>query len=373
MALLINLSTSFGRRVLEGVNSHPQRANWELLAESWGDIGLDDLVSGENADGLIVDVSEKGSVQLLRDCRKPTVVVAGSCDSPDWSSVTPDFLQIGRLAAQHFLENGFERLAFLAVSNSPSSKDMENQFRLSIEERGRSIKVHSTRLSWSGRRQQEREKLVEWLKSLQFPCGIFAADDITARRVLQASRMLGYRVPRDVAVLGVGDYEIVNTVTRPPLSTIIVPAHEIGVQAAQSLSQMFTGESVTHLRVPSPAVANRRSTDQFAWSDPIVLEALEWLKLNAAEKVRIPELAEAVSFSRRVLEQRFKDTMGHGPAEELRRIRLRLAQQLLRDTDWSLGPVARASGFQSPERLCALFRERLGITPGEFRRRTCNG
>ena len=68
-----------------------------------------------------------------------------------------------------------------------------------------------------------------------------------------------------------------------------------------------------------------------------------------------------------MLEQRFRAQVGHGPAEQLRRIRLSKAQQLLRETDWGLGSVARACGLQTAERLCSLFRERLQLTPNEFR------
>jgi LacI family transcriptional regulator len=370
---MINLSTSFGRHIVEGINSYPLRANWELLAESWGDIGADDLVTGENADGLIVDASNKRLVELLKENGKPTVVIAGSGDNPQWSSVTPDFSQIGVLAAQHFLENGFRRFAFLAVPHNQNSKDMELSFSKTVQEAGASVTVHSTRISWSGNRKNERQKLLEWLTGLEFPCAIFAADDIIARRVLQACRMVGFRIPEQFAVLGVGDYEVVNTLTRPPLSTVIVAARQIGVQAAEVLSKMLTTpneENIAHIRIPSPSIAARRSTDLFAWDDPIVIQALSWLKTNCADKVGIPDLAEALSFSRRRLEQRFRATVGHGPGEELRRIRLRLAQQLLTETDWSLGPVARASGIQSAERLCALFRERVGMTPNEFRRQT---
>ena len=369
VALLINLSTSYGRRILEGVNSHPIRAEWELLSESWGDIGTEDLLTGEHADGMIVDTTDKRFAEMLLMSCKPTVVVAGEIEDPTWGSVTPDFSQTAHLAAEHFLEKGFAHLAFLGTYKR-TSKELARNFQYIAGVRGASVTLHTTQLSWRGRRQQQRERLSEWLQSLQRPCGVFAADDIPARRVLQACRRLGLRVPQDIAVLGMGDYEIVNTVTRPPLSTVVVPAREIGVRAAECLGQLLQGAEPSpsrHIRIPSPSIAARRSTELTAWNDPLVVASLEWLKENLSKQVRIPDLARALAVSRRLLEQHFHQTIGHGPAEELRRIRVRQAQLLLRETDWSLWEIARACGLQSPERLCTVFRERLAITPGRFR------
>ena len=235
VALLINLSTSYGKRILEGVNAHPLRAEWELLAESWGDIGTENLLSGEHADGIIVDSTDIRFHEMLRISRKPTVLVAGPLSDPTWARVTPDFAQAGRLAAEHFLEKGFRKLAFIGTSQV-ASRELRRSFVQAGSLQGIQVSVQATRLCWRGRRQQERDRLSDWLKTLPHP-----------------------------------------------------------------------------------------------------------------------------------LEQRFREVVGHGPAEELRRIRLRKAQLLLRETDWGLGVVASSCGLQSPERLCAVFRERVGMTPGQFR------
>ena len=367
--MLLNLITSYGRRILEGLSSHPLWADWELLAESWGDVGAEDLLSGEHADGVIVDTTDKRFADVLLGSGIPTVVVAGAVEDPTWGSVTPDFSQAGRLAAQHFLENGFDHLAFLGTCHH-ASRESASSFLERASRQGATVSFHTTRLSWRGHRQQQRERLTEWLMTLPRPCGVFAADDIPARRVLQACRRLGLRVPQDMAVLGMGDYEMVNTVTRPPLSTVVVPAREIGLRAAECLGMLLQGREPIpsrHISIPSPSIAARRSTDLLAWNDPLVVASLDWLKQHVGDRVRMPELARFVSVSRRLLEQHFQQTIGHGPAEALRRIRIRQAQRLLRETDWNLRAVARASGLQSPERLCAVFRERMSITPGRFR------
>ena len=367
IALLVNLATSYGRRILEGVHSHPCRAGWELLAESWGDIGMSDLLSGEPADGLIVDGIDSQIQQLLERNPKPVVDISGETGVAGPSRVHADFSQIGRIAAEHFQERGFTRLGFLGLYRSRSSREIGNAFAAACSPFAAHLHRHNTSLNWSGQRFKQRASLMAWLSSLPRPCAVFAADDITARRLLQCCRSLGLQVPQQIAVLGVGDYEMVHTVSDPSLSTVIVPAREIGFRAADSLHQLLQTGTAVHLKSPSPSIAARRSTDSLAWEDPIIVEALEWLQEHAAEKVRIPDVATDLSLSRRSLEQRFQAPLGHGPAEELRRIRLRRAQQLLRETDWGLGPVARAVGLVTPERLCTLFRKQMNLTPGEYR------
>ena len=50
------------------------------------------------------------------------------------------------------------------------------------------------------------------------------------------------------------------------------------------------------------------------------------------------------------------------------RIRLRKAQQLLTDTDWKLAKIARAVGVAHVEHFCAMFKGKLGLAPGAYRR-----
>jgi len=368
VAFMVDLATSFGRKVLEGVHSHPSRQHWSLLAESWGDVGREDLLREGTLDGIIVDSDEPQMVQTLQAFDGPIVDLSGSLRHPRCSRVAADYAQIGRVGAEHLRDRGFHRLGFLGIGRWPASREIEKGFAEAAGQFASQLSRYQSPRRWTGHQTRERESLAEWLSGLQRPCGVLAGDDVAGRRLLQACRRLDLAVPEQVAVLGVGDYEMVTTISDPTLSSVIVPAREIGFQAADSLQRLFHDPTdLSQRKVSSPSVAARRSTDSLAWEDPLLCAALQWLNDHATESLRVPDLAQHLCVSRRLLEQRFRDALGHGPAEQLRRVRLRRAESLLRETDLGLGPIAKMSGLGTAERLCVLFRQYLHITPGTYR------
>ncbi|MBN9417367.1 hypothetical protein ABS71_19340 [bacterium SCN 62-11] len=364
VAFMVDLSTSFGRRVLEGVHSHPARHGWTLLAESWGDVGGEDL---GGVDGVIVDSQDPEVLKALSAFEGPVADLGGILEGPGRVRVSPDYAQAGQVAAEHLRDRGFRNLAFLGIRRWQPSDMIGQNFAREAAEFAIGISSFKTPRRWSGQQSRYRDELDQWLAGLPGPCGVLAADDVAGRRLLQACRRAELKVPEEVAVLGVGDYEIVARVSDPALSSVIVPARELGVRAAECLEQCFQGQQPREVLLGCPSVAARRSTDAMAWEDPLLRAALSWLRDHLAEPLKVPDLAAHLCVSRRLLEQRFQSSLGYGPAEHLRRLRLRRAGNLLRETDLSLAPIAKMCGLGTAERLCVLFRDYLGVTPGSYR------
>jgi AraC-like DNA-binding protein len=72
-------------------------------------------------------------------------------------------------------------------------------------------------------------------------------------------------------------------------------------------------------------------------------------------------LARAAPMSRRVFERRFSTRVGRAPKEEVSRLRLERVKELLAETDWTLGQ-------KYSEYLHTLFTQKIGTTPGQFRK-----
>lgn len=66
------------------------------------------------------------------------------------------------------------------------------------------------------------------------PTAIFCANDLMALGALEALKQLGKRVPDDVALIGYDDQEI-SRHTHPPLTTMVLPNHEMGRAAVEAL------------------------------------------------------------------------------------------------------------------------------------------
>jgi len=365
IAFLVDLANSFGRRVLQGVHSHPASQHWSVLAESWGDVNRQELLREGSLHGIILKSEDPELLAALQSFSGPVVDLSGGLRHPFCSTVTADYVQVGRVGAEHLKDRGFLHVAFVGMHHRAGSAQIEKGFRQVVDDFAGKI----NRYTVAGQ-PDLRDDLAAWVAALPRPCGILAAEDVAARHLLQACHTLNLKVPQQLAVLGVGDDETITTISVPSLSSVVVPATEIGMQAADCLHRLFQNQADSqHLKLACPSVAARRSTDALAWEDPLMRNALEWLSLHArAETLRVPALAQHLSVSRRLLEQRFHASLGHGPAEQLRRFRLRRAEALLRETDLGLGMIAKLSGLATAERLCVLFRRYLQLTPGSYRK-----
>jgi LacI family transcriptional regulator len=69
-----------------------------------------------------------------------------------------------------------------------------------------------------------------------------------------------------------------------------------------------------------------------------------------------------------VLQRRFKAATGRTLHEEMLRVRIGRAKELLAETDLPIVTIAERLGFKHQEYMGAVFRKKLGVTPAQYRR-----
>jgi AraC family transcriptional regulator len=84
--------------------------------------------------------------------------------------------------------------------------------------------------------------------------------------------------------------------------------------------------------------------------------------------ISLAALAEESGYSRAHFLRMFREAMGMTPHQYVLDVRLRHAQEWLRKKDPALIDIAALCGFSSQSHMTNVFRKRLGVTPGEFRR-----
>jgi LacI family transcriptional regulator len=80
-----------------------------------------------------------------------------------------------------------------------------------------------------------------WLKALPKPVGVMACNDLRGFHLLEACQRSEFRVPDEVAVIGVDDSELLCELCDPPLTSIIPNAEQIGYDAAALLDRLMGG------------------------------------------------------------------------------------------------------------------------------------
>ncbi|WP_433682107.1 GlxA family transcriptional regulator [Nocardia sp. CA-119907] len=99
-----------------------------------------------------------------------------------------------------------------------------------------------------------------------------------------------------------------------------------------------------------------------AQSDPTVADFERWVRERLAEPISIPDAAKAIGVSNRTLQRSIRRTMGTSPIRFVQDLRIQQASHLLRTTELPLEAIARRVGYEHPNTLRVLLRERTGKT-----------
>jgi LacI family transcriptional regulator len=198
-----------------------------------------------------------------------------------------------------------------------------------------------------------------------------ACNDSRARHILTACLVNGWRVPDDIAVIGVDNDEMMCDLAIPSLSSIALGTEQMGYAAAELLERCLVEGEIAEreIVVPPMDLIPRRSTETFGVADPIIARASKYIRDHASEPVSVDEIARYARVSRSTLDARFKKTLKRSVHDELKRMRLQIARRLLLTTKLSIAEVAQRSGFSSDAYMNHVFRHEFGTTPGVFRQR----
>lgn len=77
-------------------------------------------------------------------------------------------------------------------------------------------------------------------------------------------------------------------------------------------------------------------------------------------------LAKEMGISEVYLRKLFATHHNISPKQYILNIRIHKAQQLLTDTDLSIGAIAEQCGFTGPYHFCQIFKKRTGVTPSAY-------
>jgi AraC family transcriptional activator of mtrCDE len=106
---------------------------------------------------------------------------------------------------------------------------------------------------------------------------------------------------------------------------------------------------------------------------PRLAPAISAMFSEPARSWSLPDLAGLCSMSRATFMRHFQDTLGRSAIDLLTDIRTSLAANELKKSTMSTEAVAESVGYQSVSSFRRLFADRMGMTPGEWRRLARNG
>ena len=369
--LFVETSREFGRGLLHGIARYSRlHGPWRVYR--WPG-ALDSLLpewKHLKIDGAIVrDVK---AVEGMTHSGLPIIFAQHNKESyAPYPAIITDSAAIGAMAAEHFLDRGFQNFAYCGLAELLWSRRRAEHFARRLQQAGFDVDEYSQPASRTGRNSGKgQSRLADWLRRLPKPVAIMCCNDDRALQVVEACKAADLRVPDDVAVLGVDNDVLVCDLADPPISSIALDTETAGHESAKLLDHLMRGGEMVgqEISVRPTHIVTRMSTDILTVSDPDVAAALRFIRCNPNRLIQVDDVVEATNVSRRVLEKRFKAILRRSVHQEIRRVRVNNIIPLLVGTDMSITDIALRCGFDGVEHISRYFRKETGASLRDYRR-----
>ncbi|MEO5978132.1 MAG: DNA-binding transcriptional regulator [Chryseolinea sp.] len=377
--LLSDFAEEYTKDLLRGITRYSRdHGPWTFCRtplyyrETMGIEGIVRWATEWEADGIIGQFYNDEEVKKFTDAGIPVIAQDFRERFSNIPNITGDYKETGRMGADYFLKKGFRNFAFYGFNNIVWSRERAEGFGEKIQEAGytvnyyENIKTRSMDLWY-----YKPSDINKWLTSLPKPIALMACDDNEGHQITEAARHAGFKIPEDIAVLGVDNDEMMCDLSDPPLSSIGLDTEMAGYEAAKLLEQMIKSKSTQgrDIVVKPTQVITRHSTDIFASKDKYIVSALKYIHDNLDKNLKVDQVLKEVPLSRRSLEKRFVQTTGYPVYEYIYNQRIQKFTQKLLETDMTIFEIALDLGLNDSKNIARQFKQIKGLTPVEYRKK----
>lgn len=228
-----------GFTILLGTHNYDDKREYEVLRKF-----LEHRVDGV----ALIGLRHSDEVFNLIESQKiPAVLLWNYEPSSRFTCIGADNFDAGETIARHAVDQGHRRFATLFPP-------LEGNDRAT----SRALGVHQE-LERHGVAPDDRDKLetlysissakrvvLNYLETHENPDVIVCGNDVLALSAIYAVQSLGLSVPEDIAVTGIGDFKGSRDV-EPAITTVRIPANDIGKRGGASLAQSITQPDIVSL------------------------------------------------------------------------------------------------------------------------------
>jgi LacI family transcriptional regulator len=201
------------------------------------------MLLSRRVDGLIVAgrrIEPRPSIGL--DLGVPVVYAMTQSMDSDEPAILPDDAGGGRLAAEHLLALGRHRFGHITgPERFLAARKRARGFCDAMADAGMAFTANNVLYGeWSEAWGREAARVV--MRTTPGVEAIFCGSDQIARGVSDTLRLIGCRVPEDIALVGVDNWIPMVTGADPPLTSVDMCLEDIGRVAAEHLLLAINGE-----------------------------------------------------------------------------------------------------------------------------------
>lgn len=197
-------------------------------------------VSSWNVDGLILfGESHESGLEIVKKFSKPKVYIDSNIDieKAGGVSVVLDDFGGGYKMGQYLIENGHEKIAFLAENKAGNNLARFNGLKKVMEENGLSL-FSEDFIKLEASEKMMEQGLDEAMKLRKKYSVFFCSSDYNALSLLNYMRDRGVEVPRDISIVGF-DGNIYSRMSRPMITTVYQNPSKKGEEAVLGLMKQM--------------------------------------------------------------------------------------------------------------------------------------
>ncbi len=284
-------------------------------------------------------------------------------------NIIADDLKIGEIGARHFIDKGFMNLAFYGTNQIFWSRLRKERYKEMVISAGLHFYEFDALIknNW----YNNYLHLSEWIKDLPKPVAIMACHDDFGIHLIEAAKINGFRIPQDVAILGVDNDEFICKLYDPQMSSIDQDPVNIGFKIGECIKSLIVdgNKPPEFISGIDFHLVTRQSTDIFAVDDAQIIKALQFIKDNANSKpISVDAVVASTSISRRLLEIRFRKLLNRSILDEIKKVRIDSICGKLRSSNVPINEIAFKMGFNSVSTFSIYFKKDMKFTPLEYRK-----
>jgi LacI family repressor for deo operon, udp, cdd, tsx, nupC, and nupG len=222
---------------------------------------------------------ERAAINILRQQRVDAIIMPDSSVSDSFlSQVTNDGIPVvllnrmsypysieidnvgaGEMAANHLLDLGHRRIAYIGGTRTQAeSDDRQSGYARALEKRGHSVDPSLITLG-NGWSDGGRDCMRQFLKLAHPPTAVFCYNDLTAFGAIGAIQSAGLRVPQDISVVGFDDITLA-AILHPPLTSIAQAKEQMAKLAVEMANALATGKPAAQRTILPGRLVVRAST-----------------------------------------------------------------------------------------------------------------
>ncbi len=251
--IIPDISNPYYAEIVRGMQDMAERNGYDVILQNT-DRNQDRIVKSiyllreKIVDGVIFSggiIHGYEPLSALKELRERVVVIGRH--EVNFPAALVDNIGGASQAIQHLIDQGHKRIGFIGgPENSTTMIDRLKGYESALAQNG--CPMDHTLLKWGDLNPESGfEATKHLLEQKNRPSAILAGNDQMAFGAIHAARQLGFKVPKDLAVVGFDDVPL-SAYFEPPLTTVKIPRYRLGEGAMEMLIDLIQKKEFNRIR-----------------------------------------------------------------------------------------------------------------------------